>query len=50
MKSKIIFRNLVPRLLLAMCGFPALYFDLVTNEIESKHVTQICQAVNSLRQ
>ena len=28
-------------------GFSALYFELLTNEIEGKHTTQTCQAVNS---
>ena len=31
-------------------GFPNLCFDLVTNKIESKHMTQSCQAANSIRQ
>ena len=49
-KTEVVFRNFVPRQLLATWSFPALYFDLLNNEIEAKHVTQTCQAVNSLRQ
>ena len=33
-----------------MWGFPTLYFDMLVNEIEGKHMTQTCQAVNSLRE
>ena len=40
----------IPRQLLATFGFPNFYFDLLTNEIEGKHATQIWQAVISLRQ
>ena len=29
--------------------FPDLYFDLLTNEIEGKHVTHTCQRVSSIR-
>ena len=45
-KMKILFRNFVPSWLLAMWGLLTLYFNLLTNETESKHATQICQAVN----
>ena len=43
------FRDFVLKRLLVKWGFPALYFNLLTNEIEDKHATQIFQAVNSLR-
>ena len=49
-KMETVFINFVPRRLLATWGFPALYFHLLTNEIEGKQATQTCQAVNSLRQ
>ena len=49
-KTEIVFRNFVPRQLLATWGFPTLYFGLLTNEIEGKHETQTCQGVNLLRQ
>ena len=39
----------MPRGLLATWGFSALYFDLLTNEIEDKQETQYFQAVNTLR-
>ena len=48
-KMKNVFRNFVPRRLLVMWGFP-IFYDLLTNEIESKHTTQTCPAINSLRQ
>ena len=35
-KTEIIFRNFIPRRLLPTWGFLALYFDMVTNEIEGK--------------
>ena len=35
------FRNFVPRRLLATWGFPALYFDLLTNEIEGQFVKTV---------
>ena len=44
------FRDFVPKRLLATWGFPALYFNLLTNEIEGKHATETCEIVNSLRQ
>ena len=48
-KTEIVFRNFVLRQLLATLGFPTLYFDLFTIEIEGKNVTKTWQAVNSLR-
>ena len=41
----ILFRKFVPRGLLDMWGFPALYFGLLTKEIEGKHTTQTCHTV-----
>ena len=49
-KMEIVFRNFVPRRLLATWSLPDLYFDLLTNEIKDKHATETCQTVNSLRQ
>ena len=49
-KTEIVCRNFVPRWFLATWGFPFLYFDLLTNEIEGKHTAQTCQTINSLRQ
>ena len=49
-KMEIVFRNFVPRQLLATWSFLALYFDLLTNEIEGKHAAQTCQAVNLRKQ
>ena len=49
-KVEIVFRKLVPRQRLAAWGFPALYFDLLTNEIEGKRETQTCKVVNLMTQ
>ena len=49
-KTEIVFRNFVPTRPLATLGFPTLYFNLLTNEIEGEHAKHTCQAVNSLRQ
>ena len=35
-RTKTVFRNFVPRELFDTWGFPALYFGLLTNEIEAK--------------
>ena len=43
-KTETVFRNFIPKRLLVTWGFPALYFGLLTD------ATQICQAVNPLRQ
>ena len=44
-RTDIVFRKFVPRGLLDMWGFPALYLGLLTNEIEGKHTTQTCHTV-----
>ena len=49
-KRKLFLETLYLGYFLPRGGFPTLYFDLLTNEIEGKHATQTCQAVNSLRQ
>ena len=49
-KTEIVFRNFVPTRPLATLGFPTLYFNLLTNEIEDEHAKHTCQAVNLLRQ
>ena len=41
-KTEIVYRNFVPRRLLVIWGFPALYFGLLTD------AKQTCQAVHSL--
>ena len=35
-RTKTVFRNFVPRQLFDTWGFPALYFGLLTNEVEAK--------------
>ena len=44
------FRDFVAKRLLARWGFPALYFNLLTNEIEGKHATcEISHFVNTVK-
>ena len=45
-KTETVFRNFLLKPLLAEWGFPAVYFDLLTNKIENKHAMQTCQAIN----
>ena len=48
-KTEIAFRNFLPRRLLALWDFPALYFDLLIDKFESEHATQTCQALKQLK-
>ena len=45
----IAYRNFVPRQVFTTWGSPALYFELLTNKIEGKQVTQTCQQSRIVR-
>ena len=41
-ETEIVFRNFAPSQLLPTLGFPAVYFDLLTNENKGNNATQTC--------